>query len=51
MKLLQFYCTNCGTTKTFAEDDKRIRARTCKECLQGEMKQIERAEDGSLESK
>lgn len=50
-KLKQFYCTNCGETKTFSEEDKRIRARTCKTCLQGEMKEVERAEDGSLTSK
>lgn len=48
--LRQFYCTNCGETKTFAEDDQRIRSRTCKTCLQGEMKEISRAEDGRLQS-
>lgn len=42
-KLQQYYCTNCGATRTH-EADKVIKS-TCKECLTGQMKPIERDPD------
>lgn len=34
------HCTNCGETRTFASDDKRLEAKMCRTCLQGEMKPV-----------